>query len=118
MGFVDDPISGIIGVFFKRALDSKVMQYAKLVLEMSIAATVAFFAACGMALMTQPSVSWAIGAGMVATAVALIATFQTSPNSKGLVIAVNKETVHVISINKSTTESSDVEVTTVKGNQS
>ena len=32
MGIIDDPISGVLGVFFKRALDSKIMQRFTLVL--------------------------------------------------------------------------------------
>lgn len=90
MGIIDDPISGLVGVFLKRALDSKILQYAVLAFELLIASAIGGLAACGIALMTQPSVSWAIGAGMVAAAVALLATFQASPNSKGLVISIQQ----------------------------
>jgi hypothetical protein len=41
--------------------------------------------------MTQKSIAWAIGAGMTAAAIALLATFQVSPNSKGLVIALQQK---------------------------
>jgi hypothetical protein len=91
VSFFSDPISGLFGVFFKRAMDSKIFQYAVLVLELAIAGMIAGLAACGIALMTQKSVAWAIGAGMAASAVALVATFQASPNSKGLVISLQQK---------------------------
>jgi hypothetical protein len=93
MGLVDDPISGLLGVFFKRALDSKIMQYGVLVLELVIAGTITFLATTGGALMAQSSVAWAIGAGMVATAIVMLATFQSSPNSKGLTISIQQKVV-------------------------
>jgi hypothetical protein len=90
VSFLPDPITDVIGLFFKRALDSKLMQYATLVLELAIAATITGLGACGIALMTQKSVAWAIGAGMTAAALAILATFQASPQSKGLVISLQQ----------------------------
>ncbi len=91
MSLLPDPISDLLGLFLKRALDSKIMRYATLLVEMAIASIIAGLAACGIALMSQPSVAWAVGAGMTAAAVALLATFQASPNSKGLVISLQQE---------------------------
>lgn len=87
MGLIDDPISGIVGLFFKRALDSKIGRRAELLLEMAIAGAISFLLACGLGLMTLP-VAEAIGSGMLAAGIVLLATFQASPNSKGLTIAV------------------------------
>lgn len=86
-----DPITGIIGLLLKRAMESKVGRRVELLLEMGIAGSIAALAACGLALLSQKPVSWAIGCGMVACAVALFATFQTSPNSKGLVISLPQQ---------------------------
>lgn len=93
MGLIDDPISGVLGVFMKKAMDSKIMQYAVLCLEMQIASTIAGLAACGGALMLKQPVSWSMGCGMVAAALAMLATFGKSPRSKGLVISLPEETV-------------------------
>lgn len=87
MSLFSDPISGLFGVFFKKALDSKVMQYVVLLLEMGIAGTLAFLAFAGGALVARQPVAWSVGTGMVAAAIAMLATFQASPNSKGLVIS-------------------------------
>lgn len=86
-----DPVTGLVGLFLKRALDSKIMQYAILAFEMGIAATIAFLLACGLPLMAKQPVAWSIGAGMVAAALAMFATFQASPHSKGLVISVQSQ---------------------------
>ena len=91
MSFLPDPITDVIGLFFKKALDSKILQYATLLLEMAIASTIAFLAACGFSLMSHAQVAWSIGAGMAAAALALFATFQASPSSKGLVISVQSQ---------------------------
>ena len=86
-----DPITGLVGLFLKRAMESKIGRRAELLLEMAIAGQIAFLAACGIALLSRASVSWAIGCGMTACAVALLATFQASPNSKGLVISLPQQ---------------------------
>jgi hypothetical protein len=86
-----DPVSDLLGVFFKRALDSQIAKRATLLLEMSIAGAIAFLLACGAALVAQQHVAWAVGAGMVSAGVALLATFQASPNSKGLCIALRQQ---------------------------
>lgn len=86
-----DPITGLVGLFLKRALDSRLMQYAVLLLEMGIAAAIAGCVATGAALMAQSSLAWAAGAGLVAIGIALLATFQASPNSKGLVISMQQQ---------------------------
>lgn len=91
MGLVDDPISGIIGVFFKRALDSKIMQRATLLLEMAIAGTIAYFLAEGSQLMLGKDWVWAHGCGLVAAGICMLGTFQASPNSKGLTISLQKD---------------------------
>jgi hypothetical protein len=88
MGLIDDPISGLIGVFFKRALDSKIAQRATLLLEMGISTTLTGAFATGGALLAHQAIAWSIGLGLVGAAVAGLATFQASPNSKGLTIAV------------------------------
>lgn len=92
MGLIDDPISGIIGLFMKRALEAKIGQRITLLLEMSIASSIAALGACGLALLAHQAVAWSIGAGMVAAAIALLATFQASPNSKGLIISLPQAT--------------------------
>jgi len=86
-----DPLSDVLGVFFKRALDSKIAKRAELVLEMAIASSIAGLGATGAALVSNMPVPWSIGAGMVASAIALLATFQASANSKGLVISLQDE---------------------------
>lgn len=91
MSFLPDPITDVIGLFLKRALDSKIMQYVTLLLEMAIASVIAFLAACGLSLMAHSAVAWSIGAGMTAAALALFGTFQASPHSKGLVISVQSQ---------------------------
>lgn len=91
MGIIDDPISGVLGAFFTRAIESKVWNRLELMLELAIAATVSGFAAAGAALLAQQPVAWSVGAGLLAAAVAMFATFQASPNSKGLVISVQQK---------------------------
>lgn len=91
MSLLPDPISDLLGLWLKRSLDSRIARYCTLTLEMGIAASIAGLAACGIALMSQSSVAWAVGAGMTAAAVALLATFQASPNSKGLVISLQQQ---------------------------
>lgn len=91
MSILSDPISGVLTAFFNRALESKIGQRVELLLEMGIASSIAFMAACGVALLTKQSVAWSVGCGMVAAAVALLATFQASPNSKGLVISLPQQ---------------------------
>lgn len=91
MGIIDDPISGVIGLFFKRALESKIGRRAELILEMAIASLIAGCGACGASLLAGEPVAWSIGAGLVAVAVAVLATFQASPNSKGLVISIQQQ---------------------------
>lgn len=93
MSVLPDPITDVIGLFFKRALDSKIMQFSTLLLEMAIASSIAFLAACGFSLMAKQPAAWSIGAGMAAAALALFATFQASPHSKGLVISVQSQVV-------------------------
>jgi hypothetical protein len=91
MSLFPDPITDLIGLFLKRAIDSRISKRAELLLEMSIAGGIAFLAACGIALLAQHAVAWAVGCGMAAAAVALFATFQASPNAKGLVISLPQQ---------------------------
>jgi hypothetical protein len=91
MGIIDDPISGVLGAFFKRALDSKIMQRATLVLEMGIAGTLAYFLADGSQLMLGKPELFARGCGLVAAGLCMLGTFQASPNSKGLTISLQKD---------------------------
>ena len=93
MGLIDDPISGILGVFFKRALDSKFAQYATLLLEMFIATSITFAFASGGAMLAHQTAAWSIGLGLSGAAVAGLATFQASPHSAGLTIAIRKSVV-------------------------
>jgi hypothetical protein len=86
-----DPISDLLGVFFKRALDSKIAKRAELLLEMGIASAIAGLGATGAALMANMPTAWSIGAGMTASAVALLATFSASSNSKGLLISLQDQ---------------------------
>lgn len=107
MSLLPDPITDVIGLFFQRALNTKLMQYGTLLLELAIAGLIAGLAACGISLMTQNSVAWAVGAGMAAAAVALLGTFQASPNSKGLVISLQQ---------KVAAEKIDTPMTTIRRN--
>lgn len=91
MGIIDDPISGVLSAFFTRALESKIWNRLELMLELLIAAVISGLAATGTALLAQQPIAWSIGAGLLASAVALFATFQASPNSKGLVISVQQK---------------------------
>lgn len=93
MGLVDDPISGVLGVFFKRALDSKIAQRATLVLEMTIAGVLAYCLADGSQLMLGKDWVWAHGCGLVAAGVSMLGTFYASPNAKGLTLSLQKEMV-------------------------
>jgi hypothetical protein len=86
-----DPITGVIGLFFKRAIESKIWQRLELLLELGLASSISFLLACGLSLMTKQPAAWAIGSGMVAAALALFATFQASSNSRGLVISVQSQ---------------------------
>lgn len=72
-------------------MDSKIFQYAVLLLEMFVAWIIAAPLACGVALMAKQPVAWSIGAGLVMGGVALLATFQASPNSKGLIISLPQQ---------------------------
>ena len=105
MGLVDDPISGVLSAFFQHAAESKVLKYAILVLEMGIAASIAFLSIAGGSLMANQAIAWSMGAGMVAAAIAMLATFGASPNAKGLVIAVQKDI---------TQQESNTPITTIK----
>ncbi len=88
MSVLPDPLTDVIGLFLKRAMDAKIFRYAVLVLEMAIAGAIAGFAASGIALISGQDVAWSVGAGMTATAVAWLATFAHSPNAKGLIISL------------------------------
>jgi len=105
MGLVDDPISGVMGVLFKRALDSKIWMRLQLLLELGIASTISFFGATGSMLLARQPAAMAIGAGMVMMTVAMLGTFAASPNSKGLTIVVTA---------KSETEKLDTPTTTIE----
>lgn len=91
MAILSDPISGVLSAFFNRALESKIGQRVTLLLEMGVAGIIAFLASCGIALLSNQPIAWSVGCGMVATAVALLATFQASPNSKGLIISLPQQ---------------------------
>jgi hypothetical protein len=93
MGIVDDPISGLVGVFIKKAMDTKIWRRVELGIEMLIATSISFLAVTGLALLSSQPVPLAIGAGMAAAAVAQLATFQTSKNSTGLTISIQKAAV-------------------------
>lgn len=93
MGLVDDPISGILGVFFKRALDSKIAQRATLILEMSIAGTIVYFLVDGAQIVLGNSALYSHGCGLVAAGVCMLGTFQASPNSRGLTISLQKDLI-------------------------
>ena len=93
MGIVDDPISGILGVFFKRALDSKVMQRATLVLEMVIAGVLAYFFADGSQLVLGKPEAYSHGWGLLAAGISMLGTYSASPNSKGLTLSLQKDLV-------------------------
>lgn len=88
MGLIDDPISGVLGAFFQRAIESKVWKRLELVLELAIASIIVFLFTTGTALLAKQPVALAMGAGMVMSSVALLTTFAASPNAKGLTIAV------------------------------
>ncbi len=90
MGLIDDPISGLVGAFLKRAMDAKIWRRAELFIELSIATSISFLAVTGAALLAGQPVALALGAGMLAAAVAQLATFQASKNSAGLTISVQK----------------------------
>lgn len=87
-----DPVSDVLGLFLKKAMDSKIFQYTVLVLEMGIASTIAGLTACGASLLAKQPVAWSIGAGMAGAAIALLATFTASPSSKGLMIRLPEQT--------------------------
>lgn len=93
MGLVDDPISGILGVFFKRALDSKIAQRATLVLEMTIAGTISYFLADGAQILLGQPALYSHGWGLVASGISMLGTFTASANSKGLTLSLQKDEV-------------------------
>lgn len=88
MSFLPDPITDVIGLFFKKALDSKIMQFATLLLEMAIAGSIGYLVARGVAIMAGQPALIADGTADLAAGICLFATFQASPNSKGLTISV------------------------------
>jgi hypothetical protein len=88
MGLIDDPISGVLGAFFQRAIESKIWRRLELILELVIASTICFLITTGTTLLSKQPIPLAIGAGMVVAGVAMLTTFAASPNSKGLTIAV------------------------------
>jgi hypothetical protein len=90
MGLIDDPVSGVLGVFFKKALDSKIAQRLTLLLEMGIATSITFAFVFGGGLIARQSIAWSLGLGLVSSALAALTTFQASPNSKGLTISIRK----------------------------
>lgn len=91
MSILPDPITDVIGLSFEHKLIQKVQQRLELLLEMAIVSAIAGLAACGASLLAKQPVAWSIGAGMAAAAVALLATFQASANSKGLVISIQQQ---------------------------
>lgn len=91
MGLVDDPLSGLVGVFFKRALDSKLLTYFRLAFELTLAASISFLVTCGAGLGAGMPAARAIGAGMFLAGISMFATFQVSDNAKGLKIAVTQK---------------------------
>ena len=58
MSVLPDPLTDVIGLFLKRAMDAKIFRYAVLVLEMAIAGAIAGFAASGIALISGQDVAW------------------------------------------------------------
>ena len=91
MSLLPDPITDVVGLFFKRAAESRLARRIELLLEMGIAAAVAGPGACGASLMGTMGWQFSIGAGLVAVSISLLATFQASQNSKGLVISLQDE---------------------------
>ena len=88
MSLLPDPVADIVEIFFKRAAQTKFVQYATLILELSIAGTISFLGGCGLSLVCGRSVPLSIGSGMLFSALALLATFGKSANSKGLIISI------------------------------
>jgi len=88
-----DPITDLVGLFLKRAMESKIGRRAELVLELSIAGTLAYFIADGSQLMLAKDPLWAHGCGLVGAGISMLATFYASPNSKGLTLSLQKQMV-------------------------
>jgi hypothetical protein len=91
VSLLPDPITDVIGLFMKHAAESRLARRLELLLEMGIAAAIAGAGAAGASLMGKMGWQFSIGAGLVAVAIALLATFQASQNSKGLVISLQDD---------------------------
>lgn len=90
MSIISDPISGVLGAIFKHAVDSKIMQYAKLAFEMAISGYVSYLIVAGAAWAGGAVELVGRGAGMVAAGCMMAATFVRSKNSKGLCVVFPK----------------------------
>jgi hypothetical protein len=91
MSLLPDPVTDVVGLFLKHAAESRLARRLELLLEMGIAASVAGAGASGASLMGNLGWQFSIGAGLVAIAIAVLATFQASQNSKGLVISLQDD---------------------------
>lgn len=87
MSILPDPLTDLIGLFLHRATTSQIGMRLTLLLELAIATSIAFTGACGLATLAGSSIQMAVGAGLVATALAQLATFSTSQNAKGLIVS-------------------------------
>lgn len=103
MGIIDDPISGTIGTLLTHGLEKTLLKRASLAFELGLAATISFLVVAGGALLATAPPLQAVGAGMASAGIAMFATFQASPNAKGLTISVDQKTANEKLNNPTTT---------------
>ena len=105
MGFIDDPVSGIVGTILTHGLEKTVLGRLTLILEMAIGAVTSFLITCGgFLLVSSPAIGMkALGAGMVAAGVAIFATVQASPEAKGLTVSFSQKVANEKLDNPTTT---------------
>ena len=82
-----DPLSDILGVFFKKAVDSKIGRRVDLLIELFVSGTASFCIICGAVAAATHSWFYGVVNGLWISGGCVIVTFRKSKNSEGLIIA-------------------------------
>jgi len=83
-----------VGKFFAELIEGKRLErWMKLMVTMVFSAVVYFLSATGTALIAREAWPVAVGAGMLAAAVAMVFLWNRSPLTKGLMVAEPKDVI-------------------------
>lgn len=91
MSILSDPISGTIGTILTHGLEKDLMRYFRLTYALILSGAICFLVVAGGTLTTTRNPLIAIGSGMVVAGLAMLRTFQVSPDAKNINLAITKE---------------------------